>query len=179
MEKNTGPIGNIIKIAIVGPECTGKSTLTRMLADHYNTCWAREYAREYIDNLSIPYQKHDLSQIAKGQIEEEESKLRSANKVLICDTNLIVVKIWSEYKYGDCEDWILKEIYRRKYDLHLLTYIDIPWEVDPQREHPDKREYFYNIYKEELTNRKLKFKEIKGSINERFEQGVSEVNALL
>jgi NadR type nicotinamide-nucleotide adenylyltransferase len=178
MEKNTGPIGDLKKIAIVGPESTGKSTLSMMLADHYNTNWVREYAREYIDNLLIPYQKEDLNMIAKGQIEAEDHLAKSANKLLICDTNLIVIKIWSEYKYGSCENWILEEICRRKYDLHLLTYIDIPWENDPQREHPDKREHFFNIYRQELEARKLKYKVVRGSIKERFEFSVSEINAL-
>jgi len=179
MEKNTGSIENIKKIAIIGPESTGKSTLSRMLAEYFDTCWVREYAREYIDNLTVPYQKPDLDLIAKGQIEMEDQMIKSANKVLICDTNLIVIKIWSEYKYGYCEEWILDEISRREYDLHLLTYIDLPWEDDPQREHPDKRHYFYDIYKAELESRKLKFKEIRGSIEERFKYAVFEINALL
>jgi NadR type nicotinamide-nucleotide adenylyltransferase len=179
MEKNTGKIKDLKKIAIVGPESTGKSTLAEMLAKHYHTCWVREYAREYIDNLTIPYQKKDLDLIAKGQIQAEDDLMSSANGILICDTNLIIIKVWSEYKYGSCEDWILEEINTRKYDLHLLTYIDIPWENDPQREHPDKREYFYNIYQKELETRNFGYVEIKGKMEERFQIAVSEINTLL
>jgi len=179
MEKNIGTIDRIKKIVIVGPESTGKSTLAKKLAIYYDTCWVKEYAREYIDNLPIPYQKHDLSIIAKGQIESENNLIGQANRILICDTNLMVIKIWSEYKYGSCEEWILKEIHRRSYDLHLLTYIDIPWENDPQREHPDKRAYFYKIYKEELESQKFKYVEVKGGMDERLRCAVSAINTLL
>jgi NadR type nicotinamide-nucleotide adenylyltransferase len=178
MEKNAGAIRSIRKIAIVGPESTGKSTLAEMLARHYNTCWVKEYAREYIDNLTHPYQKKDLELIAKGQIRAEDDLSRTANDILICDTNLIVIKIWSEHKYGSCEDWILEEINTRPYDLHLLTYIDMPWEEDPQREHPDKRKYFYKIYKKELESRDFRFITIRGNMEERFQRAVSEINTL-
>ena len=179
MEKNPGTFKDLRKIAIVGPESTGKSTLAEMLAKYYNTCWVKEYAREYIDNLRVPYQKKDLDWIARGQVQAEDDLIGSANGILICDTNLIIIKVWSEYKYGSCEDWILEEINNRKYDLHLLTYIDIPWQDDPQREHPDKREYFYSIYKEELESRRLRYIEIKGTMDVRFQLAVSEINTLL
>ena len=179
MEKNIGSIGSIKKIAIVGPESTGKSTLAEKLATYYKTCWVREYAREYISKLQVHYQKKDLNLIAKGQISSEDSLITTANRILVCDTNLIVIKIWSEYKYGSCEGWILDQISTRKYDLHLLTYIDIPWENDPQREHPDKRAYFYNMYKEELESRKFRYVEIKGSMDERLSSSVCAINTLL
>lgn len=179
MEKNHGSILGMKKIAIVGPESTGKSSLAKELARYYHTNWVKEYAREYIDNLKRPYQKDDLDRIAKGQIKTEDNLLQFANKVLICDTNLIVIKIWSEHKYGMCEEWILDEISRRTYDLHLLTYIDIPWENDPQREHPDKREYFFDLYKHELESRRLRFIEIKGNMQERIKKSVFEINTLL
>jgi NadR type nicotinamide-nucleotide adenylyltransferase len=153
--------------------------LAKKLARHYNTCWVKEYARKYIDNLTIPYQKHDLEQIAKGQIESENNMILSANKLLICDTDLMVIKIWSEYKYGSCEKWILEEIANRKYDLYLLTYIDIPWEEDPQREHPDKRSYFYKIYQEEMETRNMRYVVIKGNMKERMNIAVSKINTLL
>jgi NadR type nicotinamide-nucleotide adenylyltransferase len=179
MEKDIRKSNSIKKIAIVGPESTGKSTLAKMLARHYNTIWVEEYARKYIDNLSVPYQKHDLDIIAKGQIRSEDELIESANRILICDTNLIVIKIWSEHKYGFCEEWIINELSIRRYHLHLLTYIDLPWEEDPQREHPDKREYFYELYKTELVSRKFPYAEIKGNIQDRFTDSVSAINTLL
>ena len=179
MEKNTVSIEKLIHIAIVGPESTGKSTLSAMLATHYKTCWVKEYAREYIDQLDRPYEEHDLEEIARGQILLENQLRPSANRILICDTNLIVIKVWSEYKYGHCQDWILKEIPRMNYDLHLLTYIDIPWENDPQREHPEKRAYFYDVYKQELEFWNCRYVEIRGNMKDRFNRSVSEINTLL
>ncbi len=149
------------------------------LADHYSTCWVEEYARAYIDQLNRPYQQHDLEIIANGQLEAEKKKSEQANRILICDTNLIVIKIWSEVKYGSCPDWILDEIATSNYDLHLLTYIDIPWMEDPQREHPDKREYLYLKYKEELEYWGFRYVEIQGNMNERVSKAVSEINSLL
>lgn len=148
------------------------------LAEHYNTCWVEEYARAYIDQLKRPYHKHDLEKIARGQLEAEKEKSDYANNILICDTNLIVIKIWSDFKYGSCPDWIVQEISNRNYDLHLLTYIDIPWEADPQREHPDKRDYLYLKYQEELEFRGFKYVEIKGNMNARVSKAVSAINAL-
>jgi nicotinamide riboside kinase len=149
------------------------------LADYYNTCWVEEYARAYIDQLNRPYQKHDLDKIARGQLDAEKKKSEYANDILICDTNLIVIKIWSDYKYGSCSDWILEEISKSNYNLHLLTYIDIPWKEDPQREHPDKRDFLYMKYKEELEFWGFKYTEIKGNMNERVSKAVSTINALL
>ena len=178
MEKNTGAIKDLKKIALVGPESTGKSTLSKELAAYYKTSWVEEYARAYIDQLNRPYRKHDIEEIAKGQIETEKMQARSANKILICDTNLIVIKIWSEHKYGSCPDWIVEEISKSDYDLHLLTYVDIPWKEDPQREHPDKRDYFYKKYKKELEFWNLRYVEIRGDIKERLSNAVSAINAL-
>ena len=152
--------------------------MSKELATFYNTSWVEEYARAYIDQLKRPYQKHDLEKIAKGQIEAEKVQARYANKILICDTNLIVIKIWSEHKYGSCPEWIVEEISKSDYDLHLLTYVDIPWKEDPQREHPDKRGYFFKKYKEELEFWNLRYIEIRGDMKERFTNAVSAINAL-
>lgn len=161
MNKENGKL--VTRIAIVGPECTGKTDLSRFLAQHYQTRWVPECAREYIDSLDRPYQKSDLVVIAKIQMLLEDSLAKEANDLLVCDTNLLIIKIWSEFKYGNCPPEIMEEMTRRKYDLHLLMYIDIPWEDDPQREHPDKREQLYELYRNELIKNEINFVEIKGS----------------
>jgi NadR type nicotinamide-nucleotide adenylyltransferase len=136
------------RIAIIGPESTGKSTLTRQLADCYGVPWVPEYARGYLAGLARPYQEPDLLSIARGQLEEEDRQALAAREILFCDTDLYVIKVWSEHSYGRCDPWILRQIASRKYDLYLLTYIDLPWTEDPQREHPEPRmrEYFYRQY---------------------------------
>ena len=179
MEENIGAPGRIKKIAIVGPESTGKSDLSRALAKHFNTVWVPEYARRYIDNLNRPYEKNDLFKIAIGQIQAEDQLEQKADKFLFCDTNLWVIKIWSEHKYGNCADWILKELKDRFYDLHLLTYIDLPWQDDPQREHPTLRQYFFDVYKNELDSAGINYKIISGLGHERIENAISAIETFL
>jgi NadR type nicotinamide-nucleotide adenylyltransferase len=168
----------IRKVVVVGPECTGKSDLSGYLAAHFNTVWVPEYARAYLENLTRPYEQHDLLTIAHGQIRIEDEWERDANEILVCDTNLMVIKIWSEFKYGSTHPEILNIIDTRKYDLYLLTYIDIPWESDPQREHPDKRQLLYDIYLEEISRQSIPFVEIKGDRETRRKIAVDAVEKL-
>ncbi|MEQ9297737.1 MAG: ATP-binding protein [Cyclobacteriaceae bacterium] len=136
------------RVAIIGPESTGKSTLAKDLAEALNTTFVPEYARAYIDQLDRPYQYEDLLAIAQGQAEQEDSWSNSVNEFLVIDTTLTIIRVWSEHRYGKCDPWILAEEQRRKYDLTLVCDIDLPWEEDPQREHPHLREHFFEVYKE-------------------------------
>ncbi len=169
---------DIKRIAVIGPECTGKSTLSAWLADHYHTTWAPEYARGFLENLARPYEEHDLLTIAHGQLRLEDAWQQDAKKILICDTNLYVIKVWSEFKFGSCRPEILELIATREYDLYLLTYIDVPWEDDPQREHPDKREELYRRYLHEMQNQKVPFVEIRGQETQRREAAVKAIDEL-
>jgi NadR type nicotinamide-nucleotide adenylyltransferase len=155
------------KVVVLGPECTGKSELSEFLARQFKTTWVKEFAREYLTNLPGSYVAQDLLEIAKGQLTSEDALAARANKVLICDTNLYVIKIWSLFKYGYCDPEILTSVSTRQYDLYLLTYIDIPWEADPQREHPGQREKLYNLYLKEMQNQTVPFIEVKGTREER------------
>jgi NadR type nicotinamide-nucleotide adenylyltransferase len=173
------PLYTVKRVVVIGPECTGKSELSAFLAKHYKTTWAPEYARGYLSNLVREYNQSDLLTISRGQTRVEDEFARTANKVLICDTNLYVIKIWSEFKYGECDPEILKAIQHRSYDLYLLTYIDIPWENDPLREHPDKREELYDIYLRELKNQPVPFVEIRGDREARQKSAVEAVDSIL
>lgn len=169
----------VLKIAIVGPECTGKSELAEYLAKSFDNAWVEEYARTYLNNLKRPYNETDLLRIAKGQIELEEKLATKAKQVLICDTNLLVIKIWSEFKYGRCDKEILNLIDAQSYDLHLLTNTDVPWEADNQREHPHRREELYEIYERELQSRNIRYIEISGTRAQRRSLAVQSIEALL
>jgi NadR type nicotinamide-nucleotide adenylyltransferase len=179
VEKNTQPKNPVRKVAIVGPESTGKTVLARMLAEHFHTEWVPEYAREYLDRINRPYTRDDLEIIALEQINLEDHMAKKVDNLLVCDTTLLVIKIWSEFKYGDCPDWIEDEVKHRFYDLLFLTYIDVPWVKDPQREHPHKRQFLYNLYTRELQQLGFEFVVIKGSIQERIKRSTAEINALL
>lgn len=168
----------IFRVAITGPESTGKSTLAKQLADHYETVWVPEYAREYLDDLGRPYEERDLVVMTKGQLEAEEQAEMEANKVLICDTELIVFKIWSEHKYGKVDPFILTNLKDVKYDLYLLTDIDLPWAFDPQREHPDKRVYFFKWFKKELKHVDAPVHIIGGKFEERLKKATNIIDSL-
>ncbi len=167
------------KFAITGPESTGKSTLSKQLAEYYNCVLVEEYAREYIDKLKHPYTQEDILQIAKTQKNIELQKSNKKAKLLITDTELIVTKIWSEVKYQSCHPWIIENIAKQDYDLYLLCGIDLPWEADPQREHPHLRKYLFNLYKQELESRNLNFKIISGKKEDRFKKARQFIEAYL
>jgi NadR type nicotinamide-nucleotide adenylyltransferase len=171
---------SIQKIVVIGPECTGKSTLSEAFAKELKTVWVKEYAREYLEKLGRTYQEADLLEIAKGQLEAEARLEGKANKYLVCDTDLQVMKVWSEHKYGRCDSWILEQIAIRRYDLYLLTDIDIAWQEDEQREHPteEMRRYFHKMYKEIVTNSGVPFTEVSGNMAERLTTSLSAIESL-
>ncbi len=146
----------MFKIAIIGPESTGKSELAQQLAMHFKSPWVPEYAREYVENLKTPYSYNDICNIAKKQIEEEKyynTKSEISNFVFF-DTDLIITKVWFEYKFQKVPEFLSDYLKVRKMDLYLLCSTDIEWKPDSVREHGNDREYFYTWYKREieLTN---------------------------
>lgn len=166
----------IRKIAITGPESTGKSILAEQLAAYYHTVWVPEFAREYLQILGKPYQEEDILVIAKGQIEAEACKLKRADNYLFCDTELLVTKIWSEVKYQRCHPWITETMLVQQYDLYLLCNIDLPWQYDPLREHPDQRQFLFDLYYTELKNMQAPFAVVSGIGDVRMENAVEIIN---
>lgn len=166
----------IRKIAIIGPESTGKSESCQHLSYHYQTEWVPEFARFYLDRLDRPYEKNDLRAIAEGQLSWEDDKAEYANQYLFCDTNLIVIKIWSDHKYGSTDPWIENQMKERSYDFYLLNNIDIPWTPDPQREHPTMRKHFFNQYKDYLIQHNLPFAIVSGIEGDRKECAVQAID---
>ena len=171
------------KIVIIGPESTGKSTLCEGLAAHYHSDWVPEYAREYLLEHGTQYRYEDLTTIARGQLALEDSRaaaLVSRDAPLFIDTDLYVMKVWSEYVFGRCETWILEEIARRPYDAYLLCRTDLPWTKDELREYPDlaTRDRLFHIYRDILVNQSTPWAEIGGVADERLQQGIEAVERL-
>lgn len=175
------------KVAIVGPEASGKTTLAKNLAKIYQEPWVKEYGRLYFEERELNlksrqkenFSLHDISHIAAGQITDEDQQLEQAQRVLICDTELITTQIWSEIYFEQCPPWIEQESYRRTYDLYFLMDIDFDWVDDGTREFPDKREWHFECLKEELEKRKLNYKLISGSVTERLIQGKKWIDDLI
>lgn len=165
----------LIKIAITGPESTGKSALAQKLAFHFNTLWVPEYAREYLETLNRHYEYDDILQIAQGQLKlEDETALRCAD-YLICDTELLVTKVWCDFHYQKCHQWIKDQLSVTRYNLLLLCDIDLPWEFDPQRENPDDRNTLFDMYYRELSSGKFPFEVIRGSGEKRFQNALKAI----
>jgi NadR type nicotinamide-nucleotide adenylyltransferase len=169
----------MIKVAIVGPEASGKTALANQLAEHFNTSFAPEFAREYLLKNGLNYKKNDLIEIAKGQIKAEEDASQKSNKIVFFDTNLLVIKIWSEYKYLSCDKQILNWHKNRDYDLHLLLRPDLVYEEDPLRENPglDQREELFEIYKYQLIKEGEPFAVIEGRGKDRFKNALNTLQS--
>ncbi len=178
------------KIVIIGPESTGKSTLCTQLAEHYKTKWVREYAREYLLKHGTNYKYEDLYTIAQGQIKGEEDTINKMHhpqpstlnpKPLFIDTDLQVIKVWSEFVFNKCDNRILTRIANRQYDLYLLCNTDLPWVKDELREYPDPeiREKLYHYYKETMINQPVPWVEISGNYEERLQKGIDAVNQFI
>jgi NadR type nicotinamide-nucleotide adenylyltransferase len=168
------------KFVVIGPESTGKSTLCSQLAQHFNTKWVPEYAREYLEKNGTNYTYDDLLIIARGQIDLEESlssQLTIPNSRLFIDTDMYVMKVWCEYVFNKCHNWVLNRIAERKYDGYLLCNVDLPWVKDNLREYPDleTRNKLYHFYRDILINQNTPWVEINGSYRERFERAVKFV----
>ena len=169
------------RIAIIGPESTGKSTLCEQLAQHYGTVWCPEYAREYLLERGTEYSYDDLLRIARGQAALEDRMQGEASRHYFIDTNMYVMKVWCEVVFGDCHKWILNEAATRSYDLYLLCNTDLPWVQDGLREYPDPlvRERLFNMYYDLLVNDGTPWAVISGvSGEERLQGAIRHINAL-
>lgn len=174
----------IKKIVVIGPESTGKTTLCAMLAEHFQTRWVPEYARDYLLAHGTAYTFEDLLVIARGQLELEDNAVALSGshqgpqaQALFIDTDMYVMKVWEEFVFGRCHQWILDQISIRKYDLYLLCNTDLPWVKDELREYPDPqtRETLFQIYKDIMINQDTPWVEIKGGEQDRFQSAVDAV----
>lgn len=175
---------NIVKVVLFGPESTGKTTLSKQLARHYNTVWAPEFAREYLqkkwNNERKTCENSDLLPIAKGQMEIENRLAKKADKVLICDTDLLETKVYSEEYYGGfVSPELEKSALKNTYDLYLLTYIDTPWEEDDLRDRPDQRLEMFKAFENALIKYNRPYILLKGDKKTRLNLAIKEIDNIL
>ena len=178
------------KVAIIGPESTGKSTLSERLANHYQTLWVPEYARQYLTQHGMAYTYDALLTIAKGQVALEEEYLAKCTQhptsniqhpsPLFIDTDMYVMKVWCEFVYNKCHQWIIDQIVSRRYDLYLLCNIDIPWSPDVLREYPDTRprQELFRMYHDILVNQSTPWAVISGDNDERLQSAINAVEKI-
>jgi NadR type nicotinamide-nucleotide adenylyltransferase len=169
------------QVVILGPECTGKSTLAEQLAAHYKTVWCPEFAREYLREKGKDYNYEDLLNIAMGQLELEDNLRMDAKNLYFLDTDMYVMKVWCEVAFNNCHPWILKQIATRRYDLFFLCDVDLPWVQDGLREYPDAtiRQTLFNMYKDLLINNGSKWAVISGNKSVRLQTAISIIDTVL
>jgi NadR type nicotinamide-nucleotide adenylyltransferase len=169
----------IKKIAIVGPESTGKSTMSIALSKHYGVPWVPEYARYYCAALKQECNLQDEINMFHGQVALEESILATAETdFIICDTTFLTVKIWSDEFFGKTPQIVIDALTERPYDFYLLLDIDLPWQEDPLRDFPHMREHFMEIWHKELKALNANYVVVNG-IENRLQNAVHTIDDFL
>ena len=173
-----------IKVVLFGPESTGKTTLSQQLARHYNSIWVPEYARKYLqkkwNNERKTCEPKDLLPIAIGQMKHENKLAKKTDSVLICDTDLLETKVYSEaYYLGTCDPILEKYAIKNTYDLYFLTYIDTPWEADDLRDKPGEREAMFKAFKDALDKYSRPYVLLKGDKKTRLKTAINHIDKLL
>jgi nicotinamide riboside kinase len=161
---------SIMRIAFTGPESCGKSTLAQWVSETYNLPLSEEFAREYLAQKES-YVQQDLDTITSGQLADWHKK----GAKLVADTEMTVLKIWSEYRYKNTSHLILEAHKNQVFDHYFLCAPDIPWEADPLRENPSNRAELFLMYEAELIHLQRPFTILKGSLEKR----QKEVNSIL
>jgi NadR type nicotinamide-nucleotide adenylyltransferase len=152
------------RIALVGPESTGKTTLAQKLAEHFGTVWTPEYGREYVNTHPLnELTLKDIEAIARGQQAAEERDARRAHKLLFCDTDLLITTLWSRHFFGECPAWIEAAARAAHYDLTLLLTPEVAWVKDEQRVGQEFSRDFYQNLRRQLISFGRDFTEIKGN----------------
>ncbi|MDO9137495.1 MAG: ATP-binding protein [Lutibacter sp.] len=175
---------NIVKVVLFGPESSGKTTLSKLLARHYNTVWAPEYARDYLQNKWNNERKtceiSDMLPIAEGQMKLENKLAKKADRILICDTDLLETKVYSEEFYdGFVDPYLEKAALQNTYDLYFLTYIDAPWKKDDLRDRPEQRLEMFNAFENALIKNHRPYVLLKGEKKDRLETAIREIDKIL
>jgi nicotinamide riboside kinase len=166
------------KIAITGPESTGKSSICEALQLHFGGLVVPEFAREFLSKKSDRYTFEDVEFMAREQFKREQSAFEAQHEFLFCDTDLLVMRIWMEHVFGKCPQWIIEESQGKQYDFTLLMDIDLPWEDDPLREHPHQREVLFQKYLEVLQQSNRPFAIVRGNGADRIQNAIHLIRDL-
>ena len=158
-----------LRVAVVGPESCGKTTLTQALARAWGEPWVEEVSRAWLEARGGRYGPDDLPTLAELQRAREDALAASARRFLFCDTNALVVRVWSQVKYGAVDPRVTAAERLDHYALHLLTAPDLPWAFDPLRESPHARDALFERYEAALRAAGVPYAVISGQGEARLE----------
>jgi NadR type nicotinamide-nucleotide adenylyltransferase len=165
-----------IRIAITGPESTGKTTLALQLAELFHGQYIPEFAREYVEKLPHHYTYQDVETIARTQVEQYFSTKANPEKLFIFDTWLIITKVWFKWVFGNTPEWLEDQIQDCPIDLFLLCCPDLPWEADSVRENGgESRMELFEEYRKELVAYGFNFVEISGTGDKRLNNAAAAI----
>ena len=167
------------RVCIFGPESTGKTTLARQLARHFDTVWVHEYGRVFLDTVDRDCTLDDIRLFARAQPATEDALAHQANRVLFCDTDPLTTVIWSRGLLGSCPDEVVGVAAQRRYDLTLLLDDDVPFVPDSQRYLPDRRQVDLATFREALDAHARPYCLISGDWDQRFRRAVLAVEDLV
>lgn len=166
----------MIRVAITGPESCGKTSLAEDLAKYYNTQSIPEFSRDFLMKTGGKYSQEDLDTIANGQIKSIENF--TSGKILISDTDMVVMYIWSMVVYGKVSQFIQEALKKQQFDLYILCDTDVPWTYDPLRENEFDRDDLFERYYKKLRELKYNFIIVKGSSEQRLQQAIEMIDKL-
>ncbi len=183
-EKLEQQSADCLRVVLYGPESTGKTTLARQLAERFDTVWVPEFMRDYSqekwDREGRAVEQSDMLPMATGQMQLENQLAPEANKVLICDTNLMELVVYSKaYYQGWVDPLLLKPALKAQYDLYILTYIDVPWVKDDLRDRPNQRDWMFSMFKETLDAYNLPYQTLKGNYIQRLDRAEEMIVQLI
>lgn len=173
-----------LRVCLVGAESTGKTTLSKALAEYYDTNWVPEYGRLYTeenisDVFSHKWTNKEFIHIAKRQNEMEDDYARTCNKILVCDTDSFATSIWYERYFGVRSSAVEKLAARRNYDLYILTSDDIPFEQDGWRDGENIRHWMHQRFIEKLQFWGKDYLLVSGDPRQRLELASQKIDQLL
>lgn len=171
-----------LRIAVYGPESTGKTRLAEKLAAHFGAPLVAEYARERWDQQGV-LTLEDMLPVAHEQWRREDAAAAGSDRLVICDTEALTTMLWSDLLYGTTPEELRRGAEKRcrNYALYLLLDIDVPFAPDPQRCFPDPadREKCMRIWRGAVERRQLPFVEIKGAWTVREQAALAAVEKTL